>query len=667
MTVALPPVGARPTRPSRRGWFWRLLPKLYVVALVANGLRLRRRAERLARLAPAPTAAGGEDPGDPASTDGWLVITSAGVEVDGPTRSAAIDHAERLDLAVVDLIPGDLPVERALDTLRMVEPGTFRSDPLAPGRGAFAALVVRADVVDRAQLDRSNLTDLDAVQMVEVTATLKRFAATATDLAVAPTLKAAPDDLGPEQRMGRLRAIFGGAAPAAVVVQAVELAGLGAGVGADARWGSLAVAAYVLQPRLVFTGVAAGLAPRDLRSGALGLDRIRTDVRSWSRTVTSRWRSPAEVDLHEARRPFYDAALTDGLERFFEPRRDTCPWCGHGRLAERVRVQDRLQHKPGEFVLDQCCGCAHIFQNPRLSIDGLNFYYEDFYDGIGGEQLEFIFGASSRPYTGRAETVKAHTTPERWLDVGAGHGHFCLVARDYWPDTVFDGLDMSESIEEAERRGWIDRGYRGMFPDLAPDIAGRYDVVSMHHYLEHTREPFAELDAAVTTLRTGGHLLIELPDPESRWGRLLGNLWLPWFQPQHQHLMPIGNLKKALEARGFTIVAEDRGEAEQPVDLLAAAWFLIDGFAPPSNLPWRPRGGVPAKVKRTVAVVGGIPLLVVGLLLDNLLDAAMRRTQGGNTFRLLARLDGPSVPAGGSGSDGRSVSAEIDADAVLEI
>ena len=621
------------------------------MGLVANGIRLRRRAgrltklgdhaspgqserhserhsERLARLARTAGAAA-------EGTSAWKVVNAIGVTVTPDIVDAAIAHAETNGLDVVDLVPADLPVDRALETLRMVDPGTYRSNRLAPGRGAFQATVVRAEVLGRAQISDDELTDLDPVQYLQMITTLKRFAPTSCDVVVAPALRASDDRL--EQRRAFLRAVYGGAAPASLVVQAVEVAGLSAGLGANPPWGVAAVAAYSLQPQMVFGGTTGGLTPRDLT--AKTVTRVWHDARNWWATASSSWRSPAEVDTYAARRPAYDELLAAGTERFFEARRTTCPWCDSTALTERIRVPDRLQHKPGEFVLDECGECGHIFQNPRLSIEGLDFYYNDFYDGIGGEQLEFIFGASSRPYTGRAETVKAHATPKRWLDVGAGHGHFCLVAKEHWPDTVFDGLDMSESIEEAARRGWIDHSYRGMFPELAKELVGEYDVVSMHHYLEHTREPFDELDAAATTLCTGGHLLIELPDPESRWGRLLGGYWLPWFQPQHQHLMPIGNLKKALEARGFTIVTEDRGEAEQPVDLLAAVWFVLDGSAPVSKLPWRPEGGTGASMKRGAAFVVGIPFLIGAVIADNLLDLFMRNTGGGNTYRVLARKD----------------------------
>ena len=65
----------------------------------------------------------------------------------------------------------------------------------------------------------------------------------------------------------------------------------------------------------------------------------------------------------------------------------------------------------------------------------------------------------------------------------------------------------------AARRGWVDRAHRGLFPDLAAEMAGEYDVVSMHHYLEHTRDPGVELEAAATALAPGGLLSLEIPDP----------------------------------------------------------------------------------------------------------------------------------------------------------
>ncbi|HEX2289986.1 MAG TPA: class I SAM-dependent methyltransferase, partial [Pseudonocardiaceae bacterium] len=244
-------------------------------------------------------------------------------------------------------------------------------------------------------------------------------------------------------------------------------------------------------------------------------------------------------------------------------------------------------------------------------------------------------------YRGRAEMLRPFTTPNTWLDVGTGYGHFCQAAREVWPGTIFDGLDQSLGVEEAQRRGWIDQGYRGEFVALADELAGRYDVVSMHHYLEHTREPFDELDAVAKILPAGSYILIELPNPESFLGRLLGRWWMPWFQPQHQHMIPLGNLVQALSDRGFSAVAVDRGAAHQGNDLLCGLALALIAVAPDPRLPWlttEPTRG--RRIRHAAVWAAGRPLLPVAYLLDMLLYQVVRRAQGGNAYRVLARKDG---------------------------
>jgi hypothetical protein len=178
--------------------------------------------------------------------------------------------------------------------------------------------------------------------------------------------------------------------------------------------------------------------------------------------------------------------LAGGVSRFQDPRRVDCPWCGGVRLRHLLTSGDLQHHRPGVFRLDRCGSCGHVFQNPRLSIAGLTFHYKEFYDGNGGGEVERGFRLGAPHYRDRARMLRGHAVPRAWLDVGGRHGHFCNAARDIWPETRFDALDMSSSVEEAARQGWVDRGHRGFFPRLAGELAGSYDVVCMHHYLEHT-------------------------------------------------------------------------------------------------------------------------------------------------------------------------------------
>ncbi|MFV2173594.1 class I SAM-dependent methyltransferase [Actinomadura sp. LOL_016] len=279
---------------------------------------------------------------------------------------------------------------------------------------------------------------------------------------------------------------------------------------------------------------------------------------------------------------------------------------------------------------------GHIFQNPRLTPEGVDFYYRDVYDGLGDVLAERILSSNTSWYLARAAMVRRTTEPRSWLDVGTGKGHFCRAARTVLPDARLDGLDFGSAVVEGGRRGWLDRAYRGEFLALAPDLAGRYDVISMHHYLEHTAAPLAELDAATKVLPPGGHLLIELPDPESWFGKVLRGYWVPWLAPQHLHMIPLANLRDALERRGFEVVSEERREADQGPDFVTSAAAVVNRLGLDVDRPWWPR--VPGRREYAgvlATLVLAAPLMGAAVLLDLLTVPIARRNS--NAYRVLAR------------------------------
>ncbi|UKY51274.1 class I SAM-dependent methyltransferase [Streptomyces inhibens] len=343
-----------------------------------------------------------------------------------------------------------------------------------------------------------------------------------------------------------------------------------------------------------------------------------------------------------ALRPRYEDELAQGLERFFERPRTTCPWCTSAHLRRRLRTANHAQRKPGDFVLDECRNCGHVFQNPRLSADGLTFYYRDCYDGLGEETMARLAASplAAKLYRARARALLPFSRPLLWLDVGTGHGHFCAEARRIHPGTEFHGLDQGEGVEIAARKGRIARAYRGSFTGLAGQLDCRYDVVSMHHYLEHTLVPRQELTTAYTTLRPGGLLLIEVPDPQSAAARLFGRWWGPWLQPQHLHLIPLDNLCGELAEQGFTVVATDRQEPHIPTDLTSAAVNMLHSVLPGENLPWLPeRPGPLGRGIRTLCLPAAAPALLALFACDILLAPLTRRTRLSNAYRVVARRD----------------------------
>ncbi|MFE6163630.1 class I SAM-dependent methyltransferase [Streptomyces sp. NPDC056486] len=221
---------------------------------------------------------------------------------------------------------------------------------------------------------------------------------------------------------------------------------------------------------------------------------------------------------------------------------------------------------------------------------------------------------AARRHRARARAMGRFIEAESWLDVGTGHGHFPAVAQQAHPYTAFDGLDLTERVEEGRRAGRVEEAHRGLLADLAPRLAGRYDVLSMFHYLEHSADPRIELIAARTVLRPGGHLMIEVPVPESRYAKILD---MGWLRTGPHHRIPLAFLRRELESLGYTVVATDRRESHIPFTLTAGLAVTL------------------GHIRATARVAA--PLLAAAALADRILAPLVSRTRFANAYRVVAR------------------------------
>jgi ubiquinone/menaquinone biosynthesis C-methylase UbiE len=597
------------------------------IGFALNAVRLNRRLAGVHVLAPCA---------EPVSSRFRFVLAD-GVQLDDETRRAACALASHEGLRVLDLVPGDLRTEELLDFARCVNPRSFRRHRLTFGRSAQHAVVVEATVLDRLGMSLpvgTDLAGLSPADLTELAGRLKKCASAATGFALAPGLRSVRRTAGervaawPQNVFVPLPAALTGRLAAGVLTAACLVAA--------PAWGATALAGYWLQPALARPR---RFAPADgyratLLRPALGPGR-------WLRTVQAVRDLRGPADPHADLRAVYEAEIARGVDRFFEPRRSSCPWCDSSDLRLRVTTRDMYQGKPGRFALEECGQCGHTFQNPRLSLDGLEFYYRDCYDGIGERQFEMMFAVQELAYKARAALLRSHASPRTWLDVGAGHGHFCVTAQGVWPQTIFHGLDRSDTVEQAERYGWVQQSHRGDFPELSGSLEGAYDVVSMYHYLEHTLDPRAELDAAYRVLKPGGYLMIELPDPQCSLNRLLGRRWISWMQPQHLHLMPFDNLKHALLERSFTTVVEERVTSRPGGDFCGAVLECLRSWAPNARNPWSATLPTPSRTLAHAAVwTCSVPLFAAAAAADLAIAPFLKPLRAGHTYRILARREG---------------------------
>ncbi|OAA26042.1 Methyltransferase domain-containing protein [Frankia sp. EI5c] len=613
-----------------------LLPVLVCVGLVVNGIRLRGRLRRL------DTVAASGRPVDPAH----VFLVAEGVRLPEAARRAASNHARRERLLVLDLVPGDLTVERALDVARMVDTRTYRADRSAPGRGAFQAVLVHRDLLERVGITRRE--GFSPVELVDITTQLKRYAPNATDLAVVHGVRAARDDAAMRVRVQQ-RAYA--CTPASLYMPFAPHIGTAIGAQVSQPIALVAMALFWFQPFFVCAG-RVPLAPRDLiRSPIVRILGIVLfvvhSVRAGRQAARAKAAGlPADPLKEDRQRRRDEAAAWYGARvrrvgRLRDATSTECPWCGSGQLAARLRSTDLTMGKPGSFRLDDCRRCGHVFVNPALTPDGQDYYERDWRDGLATETAEHARAREAAADRARAELLRPYAQPRAWLDVGTGVGHFCNVARQRWPATAFGGLDVTDSVDEAHARGWVDAAFQGELVQVADDLAGRYDVISMFGYLERTRYPSEELDGAAKALAPGGHLLIELPNPECPPARWLGRYWSGWDVPRRLHLIPVDNLLAALEDRGLRPIVVQFGPAHRPGDLARALGLLIQSLAPKPE-PWvDPRRSSPARrVLRVPLLLASIVPLLLAVVLDGLSRPWLVRGRRSNTYRVVARKEG---------------------------
>ena len=359
----------RTARTVARGGLWAL-----AAVHVAEAVVLRQRRRQVDALPDGDAA--------PAAADmaGKVDVTAAaGSRVDPATAAAVRRDMDASGAMVVDLVPGDLPADRGLRLLRRVEADRLGSDVYyAPG-GAHEAVAVDPALTGR--MGRPAAARLDRGDLVKATLRAQRYAPKSAQVRVAPGLAATPSSGRDRWReLEELTAYaqpYGALAPILVAAETAHLLALTAGVLVSPAAALAALATWSAQPAAVFGGrgtPGAGVAwrPPGLAGGTL--TRL---PRAWAdnlRTVAAGWRETRARQAERRATPLAPAPPSDTL---FEPRRTTCYWCGSDALAGRLDITDLLQHKPGTFHLDECRDCGHVFQNPALTVAGLDHFYED--------------------------------------------------------------------------------------------------------------------------------------------------------------------------------------------------------------------------------------------------------------------------------------------------
>lgn len=234
-----------------------------------------------------------------------------------------------------------------------------------------------------------------------------------------------------------------------------------------------------------------------------------------------------------------------------------CYNCGADNYELFLIGEEDLTGKAGEFQYVKCNNCQLVYQNPRIAVDQIKEFYDGEYIahrkktnwGILTPLYEWAMNKHDREKEKIVRKYVVLNPESEVMDVGCAVGTFLLHLNKKFHCKI-SGVDFKEGLsypgfEKIEF-------YEGLFYEQKLDD-GRFDLVTMWHFLEHDYDPNRTLKTAGRVLKKGGKLIIEVPRLDSFTFRLFGRKWPGVQAPQHTVLYDKKRFIEMIEKNGFKI------------------------------------------------------------------------------------------------------------------
>ncbi len=218
----------------------------------------------------------------------------------------------------------------------------------------------------------------------------------------------------------------------------------------------------------------------------------------------------------------------------------------------------RTWYTMGHFTILICRECKTRYVSPRYDDSQLNHHYsqelftqsED-YEGIRHNMLDENERTRKRLDMKEEinETIRRCPPGGKVLDIGCQTG----IYLEALPDTV-----NKFGIERCE---WAVEHTRGI--THATIIAGKveeanysleyFDVINMSYVVEHLQHPVPTMKKVVSWLKSGGTLIISVPNFDSLWSRIFREFYRLADPRQHIFLTNPSSLKRLLALFGMHV------------------------------------------------------------------------------------------------------------------
>lgn len=257
--------------------------------------------------------------------------------------------------------------------------------------------------------------------------------------------------------------------------------------------------------------------------------------------------------------------MDNRLEKAYK-KENKCLLCGKSD-ATTLGVRGNREHRGADVKAEphlftnvvQCRNCNFIYTNPEIK--GIEFLEREHYNNSEEYQTENTDDLL-KMFEHRADYIKKIKNGGTLLDIGAGKGEFVFTAKKKGFEAV--GIEPSPNFCEFAEKNYNVLVYQGVFGENE-DLRGRkFDVITLHHVLEHVEKPDELLKRISEGLEKDGILYIEVPNAGSNavrlidlYFRLRGKNWSSRLSPLHPPFHKYGytstSLTYLLERCGYKV------------------------------------------------------------------------------------------------------------------
>ncbi|MFN4121859.1 MAG: class I SAM-dependent methyltransferase [Flavobacteriales bacterium] len=238
----------------------------------------------------------------------------------------------------------------------------------------------------------------------------------------------------------------------------------------------------------------------------------------------------------------------------------SCPLCSAVEfdtlIHTPIMMKDDEQDAEMQFVI--CLNCDFIYFNPRVPVQKIKNYYPTYYLSYQGAKAwgkyaRLVEFGLKRELKKRLKMVlKSTAKPHgRLLDLGCGRPEFLRQFQQstHWEVT---GIDFDSSAWQEERFAHLNL-HEGDIAEMDLRAFGKFDVITLWHYLEHDYNPAHTLRRLKDVANAETHLIIEVPNYDSLTRKWQSKHWQGFHTPRHTGVYTPETLAKMLHNHGWKV------------------------------------------------------------------------------------------------------------------